>query len=116
MPNLRVFGATEFMDSAISPGVLSELILRGLPYSGPSARGRGASQREDEEEEMDDSERRADYKPLEALDFCGCVSSVFVASLQQFVEDEGLGLDYAPVSQSALSPVSPVIEHVEESS
>ncbi len=116
MPNLRVFGATEFMDSAISPGVLSELILRGLPYSGPIARGRGASQREDEEEEMDDSERRADYKPLEALDFCGCVSSVFVASLQQFVEDEGLGLDYAPVSQSALSPVSPVIEHVEESS
>lgn len=105
MPNLKAFGATEFMDSAISTGVLAELILRGSPVppekraQRPARRGRGAqfrgasSDAEDEDvdgDEFDEAERRAAAKPLEALDFCGCVSTVFVAALHAFVHNEGL--------------------------
>lgn len=106
MPNLRAFGATEFMDSAISVGVLTELVLRGSPVPPekrrPARRGRGAqhsraawsteSESDDDSEggETDEAERRAAAKPLEALDFCGCVSSVFVGALRAFVLNEGL--------------------------
>ncbi|KAF8340662.1 uncharacterized protein EI90DRAFT_2966555 [Cantharellus anzutake] len=113
MPNLRAFGATEFMDSSLSPSVLAELILRGLPHRRPVGRGRGASRREDNEEEMDDVERRGEYKALEALDFCGCVSSVFVTSLQQFVEEEGLGLDYVSVPSPNRASSIPAIGHLD---
>jgi hypothetical protein len=106
MPNLRAFGATEFMDSAISAGVLNELILRGSPVPPekrrPARRGRGAQhsrapcspESESDEDidgsEADEAERRAAAKPLEALDFCGCVSTVFVGALHAFVRNEGL--------------------------
>lgn len=106
MPNLRAFGATEFMDSAISVGVLNELILRGSPIPPekrrPARRGRGAQpsrapcspEPESDEDvdgsEADEAERRAAAKPLEALDFCGCVSTVFVGALHAFVRNEGL--------------------------
>jgi len=104
MPNLTAFGATEFMDSAMSAGVLAELILRGSPVPPEkrrrARRGRGSQLRtsssdtesDDEVEggEADEAERRAAAKPLEALDFCGCVSSVFVNALQTFINNEGL--------------------------
>ena len=104
MPNLRVFGATEFMDSAISVGVLAELILRGLPCQISESRGRStAFQRElKEDEEIDDAERRAECKPLEALDLCGCIGTAFVTSLQQFTEKEGLGIHYMPTRSSRI--------------
>src|ERR1700733_2179545 len=106
MPNLKAFGATEFMDSAISAGVLAELVLRGSPVPlerrRPARRGRGvqhsraacSTESESDEDsdggEADEAERRAAAKPLEALDFCGCVSSVFVGALHAFVRNEGL--------------------------
>jgi hypothetical protein len=106
MPNLKAFGATEFMDSAISAGVLAELVLRGSPVPPekrrPVRRGRGVqhpraacstestSDEDSDGGEADEAERRAAAKPLEALDFCGCVSSVFVGALHAFVRNEGL--------------------------
>ncbi|KAF8318495.1 hypothetical protein DL93DRAFT_2075960 [Clavulina sp. PMI_390] len=107
MPNLQAFGATEFMDSAISTSVLAELILRGSPIPAdkirPARRGRGSQQRnahpngsdsESEDDvdgdEADEAERLAATKALEAIDFCGCVSTVFVSALHLFVQKEGL--------------------------
>ncbi|KAF8328392.1 uncharacterized protein EI90DRAFT_3065059 [Cantharellus anzutake] len=103
MPNLRVFGATELIESAVSANVLAELILRGLPYNGAPVRGRGAVRLKHEMEEADDEERRAEYKPLEALDFCGCASPIFATSLQQFVKETGLGLSYKPAQPKRLA-------------
>ncbi|KAF9520831.1 hypothetical protein BS47DRAFT_1374647 [Hydnum rufescens UP504] len=92
LPNLMAFGATEFMDSAMSTEVLSELFLRGSSMR-PIARGRGAvPNSEDELQEEEDEERLADYRPIQAIDLCGCVSSVFVNALQHFVESQGLGM------------------------
>lgn len=103
MPNLKAFGANEFMESAISVGVLNELILRGsairpdkhrpVCYRRSEQRPRAARSTEpdsDEEGQADEAERRAVAKPLEALDFCGCVGSIFVAALETFVRSEGL--------------------------
>ncbi|KAH9928626.1 uncharacterized protein B0H18DRAFT_1084385 [Fomitopsis serialis] len=66
MPSLLAFGATEYMDGALTFSVLKELLLRG-----PS-RGR------DLEEER---ERRRECKELEAIDLTGCISAVFVNAL-----------------------------------
>lgn len=116
MPNLTAFGATEFMDSAISTSVLAELILRGSPVPlekrRPARRGRGRgsgsgsdSESEPEGSEADEAERRAAAQPLEAIDFCGCVSTVFVSALQAFVKSEGLSLlASSPPSSSFSSP------------
>lgn len=106
MPNLRAFGANEFMESAISAGVLTELIVRGYPIAPENRclvrRSRDEQQpraawftESDSDEDSDDSEadgmaRRAAAKPLEALDFCGCVGPIFVTALQTFVRNEGL--------------------------
>lgn len=78
------FGATEYMDGALTLPVLNELFLRGSPSCGrrrPS-RGRGAN---DNDPEEDERERRRDCKDLEAVDFTGCVSAVFVGALTEFV-------------------------------
>ena len=78
------------MDSAISTDVLSELFLRGSSMR-PIVRGRGAITSLDDDED-DVEERRADYKAIQAIDLCGCISSVFVGALQHFVESQGLGV------------------------
>ncbi|KAG8949419.1 hypothetical protein FRC00_008149, partial [Tulasnella sp. 408] len=92
MPHLASFGATEYMDGALNKNVLRELMLRGkaLAFRGQGAiRGR---QQQDvamqTDEEMDeDMERLKDCKGLEALDLCGCVSSVFVQGLDEIVQE-----------------------------
>ncbi|KIO34796.1 hypothetical protein M407DRAFT_3387 [Tulasnella calospora MUT 4182] len=92
MPHLGSFGATEYMDGALNTSVLRELLLRGkaLAFRGQaSVRGR---QQQDvtmqTDEEMDeDMERLKDCKGLQALDLCGCVSSVFVQGLDEIVRE-----------------------------
>ncbi|KAG6836826.1 hypothetical protein H0H93_002672 [Arthromyces matolae] len=86
MPNLEVFGATEYMDGALTLPVLKELFLRGAPSRGRGrpARGRGlVIDTHDNEEE--DRERRRECRDLEAVDLTGCVSAVFVNALTEFV-------------------------------
>lgn len=84
MPNLVAFGATEYMDGSLNLSVLSELFLRGSPSGqrGRPTRGRALIDNNDEEE---DRERRRDCKELEAIDFTGCVSAVFVNAFTEFV-------------------------------
>lgn len=77
MPNLEAFGATEYMDGALTLPVLVELLLRGR-----TSRDRGRSRRPTQDD--NDTERRKEYKPVIAVDFCGCVSSVFVNALDEF--------------------------------
>lgn len=87
-PNLTAFGATEYMDGALSFSVLKELFLRGSP-----SRGRGRSSRArslalengDDQEELD-LERRRESKDLVAVDFTGCVSAIFFSALTEFVQ------------------------------
>ncbi|KAF8591114.1 hypothetical protein K439DRAFT_1656927 [Ramaria rubella] len=81
MLNLEAFGATEYMDGALTFPVLSELLLRGRP-----SRDRGRASRSRTSMEDDAAERLKDCKALEALDFCGCVSSVFVNALDEFIQ------------------------------
>ncbi|KAF9069234.1 hypothetical protein BDP27DRAFT_1392419 [Rhodocollybia butyracea] len=80
MPNLTVFGATEYMDGALTLPVLNELLLRGAP-----SRGRGRPTRGRDINDEEDRERRRQCIELEALDFTGCVSAVFVNALTDFV-------------------------------
>ncbi|KAG8216359.1 hypothetical protein J3R82DRAFT_6440 [Butyriboletus roseoflavus] len=84
MPNLMAFGATEYMDGALTLPVLNELFLRGSPSCGRrrQSRGRGFN---DSDPEGDERERRRDCKDLEAVDLTGCVSAVFVGALTEFV-------------------------------
>lgn len=86
MPNLTAFGATEYMDGALTSSVLNELFLRGCLSRGrrrPS-RGRGLIANDYDPEE-DERERRRDCKALEAVDLTGCVSAVFVGAVTEFV-------------------------------
>jgi hypothetical protein len=88
MPNLTAFGATEYMDGALTLLVLNELFLRGVLSRGRgrASRGRGVvSNASDSDLEEDDCERRRECKYIEAVDFTGCVSAVFVAALAEFV-------------------------------
>lgn len=86
MPNLTAFGATEYMDGALTLPVLNELFLRGVPSRGRGrpSRGRGLVSNDNDLEE-DERERRRECKDLEAVDFTGCVSAVFVGALTEFV-------------------------------
>ncbi|KAF5367397.1 hypothetical protein D9758_003772 [Tetrapyrgos nigripes] len=83
MPNLTEFGATEYMDGALTLSVLNELFLRGAPSRGRGRPSRGRSLVIDTEEE--DRDRRRECLELEAIDFTGCVSGVFVNALTEFV-------------------------------
>ncbi|KAG8968091.1 hypothetical protein FRB90_010838, partial [Tulasnella sp. 427] len=91
MPHLGSFGATEYMDGALNKSVLRELLLRGkaLAFRGQGSRGRQqqdiATQTDEEVDE--DLERLQDCNGLEALDLCGCVSSVFVQALDEIVHE-----------------------------
>jgi hypothetical protein len=81
MPHLISIGATEYMDSALTLGVLKELLLRG---SASALRGRGRrGQLMDEDDERD---RLREFAELESIDFTGCVSATFVAALTAFAE------------------------------
>ena len=73
------------MDGALNLAVIKELFLRG----GASllSRGRGFRSRFDAvpEEDIEERERRRDCVELEAIDFTGCISGVFVNALAEFV-------------------------------
>ncbi|KAF8273269.1 hypothetical protein EI94DRAFT_1676809 [Lactarius quietus] len=86
-PNLITFGATEYMDGALTLPVLKELLLRGTPSRGRGQpiRGRGFVVEDVNEWEAEDKARRHECKELEAVDLTGCVSPVFVNSLTVFV-------------------------------
>ncbi|KAG6330322.1 hypothetical protein ID866_8768 [Astraeus odoratus] len=87
MPNLTAFGATEYMDGALTLPVLNELFLRGVSarIRGKPSRGRGLVTIDYNGIDEDDRERRRDCKQLEAVDFTGCISAVFVSALAEFV-------------------------------
>ena len=86
MPNLVTFGATEYMDGALTLPVLNELFLRGTPSGGRGRPTRGRALMECHDIEEEDLERRGDCKDLEAVDFTGCVSAVFVNAFTEFVK------------------------------
>lgn len=73
------------MDGALNLAVIKELFLRGsasFPGRGRVTRSRfGAVLEEDVEER----ERRRECTELEAMDFTGCISAVFVNALTEFV-------------------------------
>ncbi|KDQ57178.1 hypothetical protein JAAARDRAFT_194348 [Jaapia argillacea MUCL 33604] len=87
MPNLTAFGATEYMDGALTLPVLKELFLRGAPSRGRgrSSRGRSLAVPDAADTEEEDRERRRECLDLEAVDLTGCVSAVFVNALTEFV-------------------------------
>src|SRR5277367_3286999 len=86
MPNLTTFGATEYMDGALTLPVLNELFLRGIPSGGLGRPTRGRALMECHDIEEEDRERRGECKDLEAIDFTGCVSGVFVNAFTEFVK------------------------------
>lgn len=85
MPNLLSFGATEYMDGALTLPVLVELFLRGAPSGGRGRPTRGRALMEFHDIEDEDRERRQKCKDLEAVDLTGCVSAVFVNAFTEFV-------------------------------
>lgn len=112
MLNLQVFGATEYMDGALTFPVLNELLLRGRPSRSFRDRRRpsrvcGA--------EWDTAERWKACRAIEALDFCGCVSSVFVNALDEFTrtylcsdEDDGQSMTFPGLQRLGLRGVRSV--------
>ncbi|KAF8149858.1 hypothetical protein B0H34DRAFT_667327 [Crassisporium funariophilum] len=88
MPNLTAFGATEYMDGALTLPVLNELFLRGAPSGGRGRPTRGRALMECHDIEEEDRERRRECKDLEAVDLTGCVSAVFVNAFTEFVNTQ----------------------------
>ena len=90
---MSAFGATEYMDGALTLSVLKELLLRGSASRSPGrpSRGRGLVIVDPNDAEEDDRERRRESRELEALDMTGCVSAVFVNALTQFVTTHLIG-------------------------
>ena len=73
------------MDGALDLAVIKELFLRGsasLPGRGRVTRSRFDPS---QEEDIEERERRSVCAELEAIDFTGCISAVFVNALTQFV-------------------------------
>ncbi|KAI0749574.1 hypothetical protein C8Q80DRAFT_1101403 [Daedaleopsis nitida] len=93
LPNLLVFGATEYMDGALTFPVMKELLLRGSASRGRGrpSRGRDVVIPDPSDPEQEDLERRRECKDLEAIDLTGCVSGVFVSALTLFVNTFLLG-------------------------
>ena len=85
MPNLIAFGATEYMDGALTLSVLNELFLRGAAAGGHGRTTRGRSLLDYHDAEEEDRERRRECKDLQAIDLTGCVSAVFVNAFSEFV-------------------------------
>lgn len=88
-----MFGATEYMDGALTYPVLKELLLRGSASRGRGrpSRGRDVVIPDPNDPEQEDLERRRECKDLEAIDLTGCVSGVFVSALTNFVNTFLLG-------------------------
>ncbi|KAJ7650349.1 hypothetical protein FB45DRAFT_986430 [Roridomyces roridus] len=84
MPNLLVFGATEFMDGSLNLRILNELFLRGTPSRGRGQPTRGRALLDLHDSEEEDRDRRRDCRELQAVDLTGCISSVFVHALDEF--------------------------------
>lgn len=73
------------MDGALNLAVIKELFLRGsasLPGRGRVIRSRFDAV---SEEDIEERERRSVCAELEAMDFTGCISAVFVNALTEFV-------------------------------
>ncbi|OBZ72117.1 hypothetical protein A0H81_07807 [Grifola frondosa] len=102
LPNLLAFGATEYMDGALTFSVIKELLLRGSASRGRGrpSRGRDIIVVDPNDQEEEDRERRRDCKDLEAIDLTGCVSAVFVSALTQFVDNYLLDHDDSDSSGS----------------
>lgn len=96
MPNLCVFGATEFMDGSLNLRILNELFLRGTPSRGRGRPSRGRAPIETHDSDEEDRERRRDCRELLAVDLTGCISSVFVNALDEFAAAHLLPLDDEP--------------------
>ncbi|KZT41252.1 hypothetical protein SISSUDRAFT_350885 [Sistotremastrum suecicum HHB10207 ss-3] len=86
MPKLLAFGATEYMDGALTLPVLTDLLFRGKHVQRLGRTRSGLPGPVSSEISEDDWERRQECLALQALDFCGCVSAVFVDALSHFVE------------------------------
>ncbi|KAJ3502582.1 hypothetical protein NMY22_g18537 [Coprinellus aureogranulatus] len=86
LPNLTAFGATEYMDGALTLPVLNELFLRGAPSGERGRQSRGRNLMDDDDVDEEDKERRRECKDLEAVDFTGCISAVFVNAFTEFVQ------------------------------
>ncbi|KAJ6505949.1 hypothetical protein DFH09DRAFT_1335037 [Mycena vulgaris] len=95
MPNLLVFGATEFMDSSLNLRILNELFLRGTPSHGRGRPTRGRALLDPHDSEEEDRNRRRDCRELQAVDLTGCISSVFVNALDEFAAAHILPLEGA---------------------
>lgn len=93
MPSLLAFGATEYMDGALTFPVLKELLLRGSASRGRGrpSRGRDLVIFDPNDAEEEERERRRDCKELDAIDLTGCISAVFVNALTQFVNEHIIG-------------------------
>ncbi|KAJ7104213.1 hypothetical protein B0H15DRAFT_14756 [Mycena belliarum] len=108
MPNLLVFGATEFMDGSLNLRILNELFLRGTPSRGRGrpTRGRALLDHDSEEEDRD---RRRDCRELQAVDLTGCISSVFVNALDEFAAAHLLPLEDEHVSSPRMNLDEPLV-------
>lgn len=85
MPNLTAFGATEYMDGALTTQVLHELFLRGAPSRGRGRPSRGRALVDPHDSEQEGRDRRRQCRDLEAVDLTGCVSAIFVNALTELV-------------------------------
>ncbi|KAF7424413.1 hypothetical protein PC9H_009720 [Pleurotus ostreatus] len=110
-PNLLTFGATEYMDGALTLPVLKELLLRGAPSRGRGrpSRGRGLVITDANDVEEDDRERRRECRELAAIDLTGCVSAVFVNSLTEFVNTYLLTQDNSTERQASRHQEEPLV-------
>jgi hypothetical protein len=111
MPNLCVFGATEFMDGSLNLRILNELFLRGTPSRGRGRPTRGRALVESHDIDEEDRERRRDCRELQAVDLTGCISSVFVNALDEFAAAHLLPLDGVdePVYSPRMSLDAPLV-------
>ena len=78
-------GLTEYMDSSLTKDVLEELLLRGGVLV-EEDNGEGRSIRK-----LSGSSVALNTTPLEAIDFCGCVSRKFLDGLDELIDEYELG-------------------------
>jgi len=74
------------MDGALTLPVLNELFLRGVPSQGRGRPSRGRALIDVHDAELENAERRRQCKDIEAVDFTGCVSAIFVNAFSEFVQ------------------------------
>ncbi|KAJ7773206.1 hypothetical protein B0H16DRAFT_1660327 [Mycena metata] len=111
MPNLLVFGATEFMDGSLNLRILNELFLRGTPSRGRGrpTRGRALVDHDSEEEDRDrrrDLPRTASGRPDGVHQFC-----IRQRSCRSFAAAHLLPLDTVdePMSSPRMSMDQPLL-------